>query len=240
MPPLAELARTLAGVDLSDSQIEAFGVYKRELLDWNSRFNLTAITDPDQIDIRLFVDSLACLSVIPCQAGLRLIDVGSGAGFPGLPLKIVCPTLHVTLLESVGKKAVFLEHMIHTLGLTDIVVKVARAEDIARTEPHREYYDIAIARAVAAMPTLMEYLLPLVRVGGKCIAQKGANAREETAQARQAISTLGGRLIGITSIDLPGLPDRHTLVKVEKIKPSPAAYPRRAGIPTRQPLGTKK
>jgi 16S rRNA (guanine527-N7)-methyltransferase len=240
MPPLAELARTLTGLDLADNQIEAFQVYQRELLDWNSRFNLTAITDPDQINIRLFVDSLTCLNVIPCQAGLRLIDVGSGAGFPGLPIKIACPALHVTLLESVNKKAVFLEHIIQTLGLTDIVVHVARAEDIARTEQHRERYDIAIARAVAAMPILMEYLLPLVRVGGKCIAQKGANAEQETAEARQAIATLGGRLIGITAIDLPDMPDRHTLVEVKKITLTPAAYPRRAGMPTRRPLGVKK
>lgn len=235
MRELAQQARSLLGIQLSTVQIGALEVYEQELLRWNERVNLTAIRDAEQIRIKHFLDSLTCLSVMrsPCE---RVIDVGTGAGFPGVPLKIVYPGIQLTLVESVGKKADFCRHLVKTLRLEGVQVIQERAETVGQMPAHRQQYDWAVARAVAVMPVLVEYLLPLVRVGGTMLAMKGESAPAETQQAEHAIRILGGHLRKLTPITLPGVVEERYLVAVDKVASTPDAYPRRAGIPAKRPL----
>jgi 16S rRNA (guanine527-N7)-methyltransferase len=238
MERLVEGARHLLKLALTPPQQRAFQVYRDELIDWNSRFNLTAITDPAGVQVRHFLDSLSCLLALGrAERGASLIDVGSGAGFPGLPLKIVCPNLRVTLLEATGKKTDFLLHMVERLELTDVTVIHARAEELGHDAQHREVYDWVVARAVAAMPALTEYLLPLCRMGGRCLAQKGEEAAVEVSQAQAAIQLLGGRLNRLIPVELPGLAETRYLVVLDKVACTPEKYPRRPGVPTKHPLG---
>jgi len=235
------------GIPLSPKQVEAFHTYRHELLEWNKKFNLTAITQEEQIEIRHFLDSLTCLVAMrevgraserERRAGerLRLLDVGSGAGFPGVPLKIACPHWRVTLLEATGKKVRFLEHLRGVLGLGDLEILHGRAEDLARDPAHREQYDWVVARAVAEMPALAELTLPFARLGGKVIAMKGETAEAEVAQSERAFTILGGELVKIVKIALPGLVEERRLVVVRKAACTPDAYPRRPGIPAKRPL----
>jgi 16S rRNA (guanine527-N7)-methyltransferase len=239
MAPLIEGARDLK-LTLTDRQLAAFEVCFHELVAWNERFNLTAITDREGVLIRHFLDSLSCLKVLSRQelaTGARAIDVGTGAGFPGIPLKIVCPGMRLTLLEATGKKAAFLEHLVGVLGLEQVAVVSARAEDAGQSPEHREQYDWALARAVAEMPSLAEYLLPLVRVGGVGLAQKGEGAAAEVQRAEIAIATLGGRVRQLVPVELRGLAETRYLVVVDKVSATPEKYPRRPGMPTKRPLG---
>lgn len=235
MKELAQHARNLLGIQLSPAQINALEIYEQELLRWNERVNLTAIRDVQQIRIKHFLDSLTCLSVIR-GSGERIIDVGTGAGFPGLPLKIIYPTIQLTLVESVGKKADFCRHLIQVLRLESVQVIQERAETVGRMPAHRQQYDWAVARAVAIMPVLVEYLLPLVRVGGAMLAMKGESAPAETHQAEYAIRLLGGHLRKLTPITLPTVVEERYLVVVDKVASTPDAYPRRVGIPAKRPL----
>ena len=209
--------------------------YAGLLARWNDRFNLTALQTPDEIRVRHFLDSLSCLTVIPEPVG-RLIDVGTGAGFPGLVLKIIRPEIELTLVESVAKKAGFCRAVVEELGLKGVVVLTDRAESLGQHPGHREAYEWAVARAVAAMPVLAEYLLPLVRVGGHALAQKGAGGLDEARVAATAVETLGGALKIHREISLPGLLEPHTLLVFEKVGPTPERYPRRVGIPAKRPL----
>lgn len=236
MSPLAEYAAALFNLELSAEQEAAFARYADELLAWNERVNLTAITDPDGVVVRHFLDSLTLTKTLELHPGLRIIDVGSGAGFPGLPLQIVYPQFDMTLLEATGKKVSFLQHMIDTLNLPNVRALKGRAEEIGQTPAHRASYDVAVARAVARLPILLEYLMPLVQVGGVCIAMKGKTAHSEVESSRHALSTLGGRLDRIEAFQLPGVEETHYLVMVEKIAPTPAQYPRRSGLPSQHPL----
>ncbi len=237
MEQLLTGAQQLLGLDLTPGQRRAFQTYYRELADWNARFNLTAITDHKGVQVRHFLDSLSCLLALGKNAQEKsLIDVGSGAGFPGLPLKIVCPSLRLTLLEATGKKANFLRHLVSLLQLSDVNVIHARAEEIGQDPLQRESYDWVLARAVAALPTLVEYLLPLCRLGGYCLAQKGEKAVAEVSQAESAISLLGGRLNRLLPVELPGLAETRHLVIIEKIARTPAKYPRRPGKPAKSPI----
>jgi 16S rRNA (guanine527-N7)-methyltransferase len=169
-------------------------------------------------------------------AGARVIDVGTGAGYPGIPLKIVCPGMRLTLLEATQKKVTFLEHLIDRLGMDDVVAIHARSEQIGQDRLHREHYDWSIARAVAKMPTLAEYLLPLARVGGAVLAQKGEDAAAEVHEADEAISTLGGDVRQLVPVELRGLAETRYLVVIDKVAPSPEKYPRRPGMPKKRPL----
>lgn len=239
MEPLITGARDL-GVTLTDRHLAAFEIYYREMVDWNRRFNLTAITDRDGVQVRHFLDSLSCLRALSradLAAGARVIDVGTGAGFPGLPLKIVCPGMALALLEATGKKVTFLQHLVHVLGLKGVQVIHGRAENLGRHPAHRERYDWALARAVAEMPALAEYLLPLVRVGGAALAQKGEGAAAEVHGAEVAIATLGGRVRRLVPVELRGLAETRYLVVVDKLAATPEKYPRRPGMPRKRPLG---
>ena len=218
---------------LDPAQCDAFETYYRELVVWNARVNLTTITARDEVWVKHFLDSL---SVAPSvRAARRVLDLGSGAGFPGVPLKIALPHLNLTLLEATGKKVAFLQHLVAQLGLRDVAILHARAEDAAHAAAQRTQYDAVVARAVAALATLVEYALPFVRVGGVFIAQKGVAVDDEMRAATYACELLGGRWRAVVPAQLPGLEQRH-LVVVEKVAATPAQFPRRAGIPERKPL----
>ncbi len=236
MQALAQWAYQMLGLRLSRRQIEAFLRYERLLLEWNQRINLTAICNPEMIRIKHFLDSLTCLLVIPESPPQRAIDVGTGAGFPGLALKIAYPSLTLTLVESVGKKADFCRVVVEELGLSAVTVVNARAEDVAHLPDHRERYDWAIARAVANLSTLVEYLLPFVRVGGTVLAMKGETAPVEVHQAERAIEILGGKVRRLIPVHLPQVAEDRYLVIVDKIAATPPQYPRKVGIPEKRPL----
>jgi 16S rRNA (guanine527-N7)-methyltransferase len=230
------LAATAAawGYPLSTNQLDQFNRYAAELRSWNERINLTAIADDSGIVTRHFLDSLRCARSWG-SAPQSLADIGAGAGFPGLPLKILRPELQLTLVESIAKKAVFLRHIVDTLGLAHVEIVVSRAEAVGRDPAQRERYDVAVARAVAELRVLAEYCLPLCRVGGRFLAPKGARIEDELQAALPAIGQLGGQLVGVEPVDLPEVEPR-TLVVIEKIAPTPPHYPRAPGIPAKRPL----
>jgi 16S rRNA (guanine527-N7)-methyltransferase len=237
MDRLLAAARSLLNLELTPAQVAAFQRYADELRAWNDKFNLTAITDPEGIQVKHFLDSLSVLKVLPAQWGrLRLVDVGTGAGFPGLPLKIICPDLRLTLVEATGKKVTFCQAMVEALKLSGVAVVKARAEELGQDPAHREQYDWAVARAVAEMPVLAEYLLPLVRRGGHALALKGEGAPAETHAAEGAVRRLGGELAQVVPVELPGVVETRYLVVFDKVAATPPAYPRRPGVPAKAPL----
>jgi 16S rRNA (guanine527-N7)-methyltransferase len=233
---LKRSAQELISLNLSSSQLEAFSIYSAELIEWNGRFNLTAITDQVGIEVRHFLDSLTCFLAIGACAGQRVIDVGTGAGFPGIPLKIVCPQLELTLIESTRKKAEFCEQIVQVLELENVEVHHARAEEIGQSPGHRETYDWALARAVAPLPVLVEYLLPFLKMGGHAIAQKGETAHSEVHDAEKALTVLGGGVDRVIPIELPGVVENRFLILIDKVAATPLHYPRRAGMPSKRPL----
>ena len=241
---LAEGARSL-GILLSEGQLDQFELYYRELSEWNHRTNLTAITEYEEAQVRHFLDSLTvCLpfrrddgSSLNGLPGIeRVVDVGSGAGFPGLPLKLAFPGIELHLVESVGKKAAFLEHVAGLLGLQGVVVHRGRAESLARLPELRETFDLALVRGVARMSLLLEYTLPFCRMGGRTIAHKHGELEEELDEAGYALSELGGRLDLVYPVTLEGLTDNRVVAVFEKIVSTPDRYPRRVGIPAKRPL----
>ncbi|NKQ34897.1 MAG: 16S rRNA (guanine(527)-N(7))-methyltransferase RsmG [Chloroflexi bacterium] len=225
------------GVSLAPEQLDQLGHYLALLLEWNERMNLTAVRDPLAIQIRHFLDSLSCLQMMGDVNGRSLIDIGTGAGFPGLPLKIACPDLQLTLVESVQKKARFLQVVVDDLALPDVKIVAERAELLGQHPAYREQYDWAAARAVAKMPVLAEYLLPLCRIGGHMLAQKGESAAIETAVAESAFYILGGTNQRLHMVQLPEVAEQHYLVVVDKMVATPSRYPRRIGVPAKRPLG---
>ncbi len=234
---LPQAAQSLLGLKLTAGQLKAFDWYASELMAWNQRFNLTAIKDLPGIEVKHFLDSLTCiLAMRPGPAG-RVVDVGTGAGFPGIPLKIVCPQIQLTLVESIGKKAEFCFHVVRSLELKGVDVVHARAERVGHQPKHRQGYDWALARAVAGMSVLVEYLLPLLRLGGRAILLKGEKAPAETHAAEGALRILGGRVDQLISIELPTVVETRHLVVVDKVAATPSRYPRRSGIPAKRPLG---
>jgi len=225
------------GIALTSRQLEQFQVYYQELVDWNQRFNLTTIMDYQKVQIKHFLDSLTVsLAVATNIPGLRVIDVGSGAGLPGVPLKIVWPQIHLTLLESVAKKTIFLNHLVTKLGLDDVEVVTGRAEEVAHLSACREQFDVAVSRGVAGMATLSELCLPFCCIAGIFIAQKKGDIEQEMSQADRAIALLGGQLRQVKPVELPELADNRHLVVIEKIAATPPSYPRRPGMPGKRPL----
>ena len=236
MQELNHHAQRQLGLHLTRSQLSALSLYERELVDWNMRFNLTAIRDPQEIHIKHFLDSLTCLLPMREKPIGRLIDVGTGAGFPGIPLKIVYPQLQLTLVESVGKKAEFCRHVANILDLKGVEVLQERVEVIGQDPAYREHYDWAVARAVAILPVLAEYLLPLVRVGGSMLAMKGESGPAEAHSGEHALRVLGGHLRQLTPVMLPGVAEERYLVVIDKVAATPDAYPRKVGVPAKRPL----
>jgi 16S rRNA (guanine527-N7)-methyltransferase len=236
MEKLVHAAQELFHVHLTGRQVMALVTYEREVLDWNRKFNLTAIRDAESIRTKHFLDSFSCVLAWGANPPHHLVDVGTGAGFPGLPLKILYPAMKLTLIESVGKKAMFCEHMVRLLGLEQVEVINARAEDIAQRPAYRERYDWAVARSVANMNVLAEYLLPLIHIGGMMLAQKGERGPLEAQEAEKAMKMLGGRLKQVTKVNLPGVAEDRYLLLVQKSHATPRKYPRKPGLPTKKPL----
>ncbi len=222
------------GITLNRRQAGQCDRFYRLVVDWNQRMNLTAITAPKDFAIKHIIDSLTILRAEPTLDGLRVIDVGTGAGFPGLPLKIFCPSIGLTLLDSLSKRINFLERAVAALELKGVECIHARAEIAAQSE-YREAFDVVVARAVARLNVLTEYCLPFAKVGGKFVALKGSNIAEELDEARAAIKILGGRALEPINVTLPN-GDPRSIVVIEKQTPTPAHFPRRSGIPERKPL----
>ena len=236
---MQELTRQIQrqlGLHLTRAQLSALSLYERELVDWNAHFNLTAIRDPQEIHIKHFLDSLTCLLVLREKSIGRLIDIGTGAGFPGIPIKILYPKMQLTLVESVGKKAEFCCHVVRILDLQGVEVVQERAESLGQNPSHREQYDWAVARAVAILPVLAEFLLPFVRVGGSMLAMKGESGPAEAHSAERALRVLGGHLRQLLPVTLPGVAEERYLVVIDKVAATPNGYPRKVGIPSKRPL----
>lgn len=237
LQPILQLGANQFGFNLTETHLNAFERYSQELIVWNEQVNLTGIVDPEAIAIKHFLDSLSVLVALPkLSPGSSLIDVGSGAGFPGLPLKIIRPDLRLTLLEATGKKTAFLQHLVGTLQLEQVTIVTARAEEAGRQPKHRERYDVAVARAVASLPVLAEYMLPFVKVSGWAIVQKGQHPADEIKAATNALSILGGQFRQLLPVEVPLLAAERHLVLIQKIKPTPKSYPRRPGTPAKKPI----
>lgn len=236
MEKLIQDALTLFNVHITGRQVLALLTYEKELLEWNQKFNLTAIRDVESIRVKHFLDSFSCVLAWGAIPPGSLIDVGTGAGFPGLALKILYPNMKLTLVESVGKKAMFCQHIVSVLGLENVNVVKARAEELGQSPHHREKYDWAVARAVANLNVLSEYLIPFVRLGGTMLAQKGESGPAEAQSAEGAMKILGGKLKQVIPVNLPGVVDDRFLVLVEKVAATPHNYPRKPGVPGKMPL----
>ena len=239
MQLLAQSAPEL-GLSLDASQIEQFETYYRELADWNSRMNLTSVIDYGEVQVKHFLDSLTLLPALggPLCQEAKVIDVGAGAGCPGLPLKLVCPEIQLTLVESTAKKATFLRHMVDTLGLSGVEVVTGRAEELGHQTELRGVFDLALARGLARLPTLLEYTLPFLSRGGTVAAWKhgGEGLKVELDAAREALRILGGRVKSIYPVRATGLEDNRVVMLIEKVYETPHEYPRRNGVPRKQPL----
>ena len=226
------------GLVLSDEQVHQFGIYQRELESWNRLFNLTRIVGHEPVQVLHFLDSLtAVLALSPeTRAGGKVIDVATGAGFPGIPLKIALPGLRLTLVDSVGKKATFLEHLLDALNLPDVELLLERAESLAHEPDNRDAFDVVLARGLAPLRVLAELTLPFCKTGGILAAHKKGDIAQELEDARNAIELLGGRLADVQPVQVSGLEDDRVLVILEKIAPTPPRYPRRPGLPKKRPL----
>lgn len=224
------------GISLSSDQLEQFNIYYKLLVEWNEKMNLTAITAQEEVYLKHFYDSISAAFYFDFTKNISVVDVGAGAGFPSLPLKICFPGLKVTIVDSLNKRITFLQHLADNLNLKDIKLYHDRAETFAHKREHREAYDIATARAVARLNVLTELCLPLVKVGGTFIAMKGSKGEEETKEAIKAIQLLGGELKKDTSFYLPeGEAERH-IIRISKNKKSPKQYPRKPGLPNKEPI----
>lgn len=224
------------GIELSEVQRGQFNQFYELLVDWNTRMNLTGITEYDDVLSKHFFDSLTCIKGLEDWSGKKVIDVGTGAGFPGVPMKIANPTMAITLLDSLNKRIQFLDVVAEDLGLEDVELIHGRAEDYGQNPEYRETYDAAISRAVADLAVLSEYVLPFIKVGGFFVAQKSINAVDEIEQAKNAIGLLGGQIRDIIEVKVPGIDIVHALVVIEKTNATPSKYPRKAGKPTKKPL----
>lgn len=224
------------GVKIDDAQAEKFAEYTKLLLEWNEKFNLTSIADPEEIVVKHYLDSLTCLNAAKFRKGDAVADVGTGAGFPGVPIAIVRPDLKITLIEATNKKLTFLDEVCRRLDLSQIELVHSRAEEAGRMPEHRERYNIVVARAVSEMRTLAEYCLPLVKVGGVFIAMKGPDIDGELAGARPGIGNLGGERPEIIRLTLPGTDIRRSIIVIKKLKATPEEFPRHGSKIVKKPL----
>lgn len=238
MKELQEKAEQL-GIVITDQQAEQFQIYYDRLIEKNKVMNLTAITEYQEVIDKHFIDSILLGTVIDLSKEQSMIDVGTGAGFPGIPLKIVYPELEITLLDSLNKRVKFLEEVVAELKLQNIQAVHMRAEDGGQSKEHREQYDICVSRAVANLATLCEYCLPFVKKGGCFVSYKAAKTEEELMQAEHAIKVLGGKIKTVKELSLPDAEGKRTLVVIEKIAKTPKQYPRKAGIASKEPIQKK-
>lgn len=222
------------GIELTDSQLNAFEMYYDMLIDRNKVMNLTAITEFDEVMDKHFLDSVYLFRSIKLEADYKLIDIGTGAGFPGIPLKIVFPELKITLLDSLNKRVGFLNDLIEELNLNDIEAIHGRAEDIARDKAYRASYDIAVSRAVANLSTLSEYCLPFVKIGGKFVSYKSGDCADEVDNAKAAIHLLGGKINKIDEFSYSN--NSRSFIVIDKVMNTSSKYPRKAGLPSKKPL----
>ena len=233
---LMKEAANEVGLELTEVQYEQFIKYMRLLQEWNEKINLTAITEDEEVIKKHFIDCIKAFKSDAIKNARNIIDVGTGAGFPGIPLSIMNPTLKITLVDSLNKRLVFLQEVINQLGLKNVELVHARAEDFGQNKKYREKFDVATSRAVANLSTLSEYLIPLVKVGGKCICMKAANATEEIDQAKKAISVLCGAISKVDEFCLPQSDIGRTIIEIKKEKQTPNKYPRKAGLPSKEPI----
>ncbi len=224
----------LIDINISETEIENFKIYMELLLEWNEKINLTAITNEDDMILKHFIDSLTIKKYM--SENEKIIDIGTGAGFPGIPLAIMNKNNEITLMDSLNKRIVFLNDVIDKLKLTNVKAIHSRAEELARNKTYREKYDVAVSRAVANLSTLVEYMLPFVSVGGKSICMKGPNIEEELKNAKNAIKELGGEIIKIENFKLPESDNERNIVIIKKIKETSSKYPRKSGTPSKEPI----
>lgn len=224
------------GITLTDEMKVQFLSYYRILVEWNQVMNLTGITEYEEVNEKHFIDSLSIVKALDMNHILNAIDIGTGAGFPGIPLKIVFPHLHVTLLDSLNKRIKFLNAVIEELGLKGIETIHGRAEDFAKQKDYREQYDLCVSRAVANLSTLSEYCLPYVKTGGTFTPYKSGDIDEEVNLSKKAIHILGGNIEEVIKFELPGTDVKRSFVKIKKISATPKKYPRKAGLPSKEPL----
>ena len=226
----------IGGIEISSDEAEKFDRLYELLIDWNSRMNLTSITDRKDVIIKHFVDSIAIMNYCDLDDGFSVIDVGTGAGFPGLPLKILLPDLKLTMLDSVNKKLNFVREAVSELSMTGVEVIHGRAEDIAHEKKHRGKYDFCVSRAVARLNVLSELCIPFVKLDGSFISYKGSDVDEEINNSIKAVDQLGGSIEDIINYPLAGTDMERTIVIIQKIKKTPDKYPRKAGTPAKSPL----
>ena len=224
------------GIHLTDKQLNQFLIFYEKLIEKNKVVNLTAITEFSEVVEKHFLDSLSLIKVVNLQNPLKILDLGTGAGFPGIPLKIAFPELEIVLMDSLNKRVLFLQEVISDLNLHKISALHGRAEEIARKIEYREQFDICVSRAVANLSSLSEYCIPFVRQGGRFISYKSGEIEEEVLQAKKAVHLLGGKILEVEKFQLPGTDIWRSFVCVEKLRKTPKTYPRKAGTPTKDPL----
>lgn len=231
-----EKALNELGIQYTENMISQFEGYRNGVIEWNEKVNLTAITDPQEFVIKHFIDSVLCVGFDEYKAAKKVIDVGTGAGFPGVPLAILSQDKEFTLMDSLNKRLKIIDELSAGIGLANVQTVHARAEELARNKAHREKYDICVSRAVANLTTLSEYCLPFIKVGGYLLAYKGPDAEAELADAKKAISILGGQVEKMEKAQLDDFGLDHRIIFIKKVKNTPAKYPRKAGTPSKEPL----